>query len=298
MLNSTKDRRGLRYLLPLVCASAFVVGTVACATTVDDGAQQKREITAKELRARAGQGHRGYVGVVLDTVRARGNLSAEQAVRLAAIEADLKDDLGGRRELGDKLRASAVAVVRSGSADSNDFDQSVALATGAIAERMQRSVDALDEVHAVLLTDQRKAVAVALRARIDEKFGAKRDDAQYKHDGFGRLAKKLVLSRLQIDKLQAMKKELIGEKQQLRPSREELDQLVDAFEGEDFSARLESFRAKKAKILRARIAEAGERTDSVLGVLSTEQRDVLADLIEGGLYQVLLGHKPAEKSAD
>ena len=95
--------------------------------------------------------------------------------------------------------------------------------------------------------------------------------------GFRRLVSYLVLSSFQIKQLQAIKKELLGEKKHLRPSRDELLALVDAFEGEDFSSTLDSFRARKLAILRDRVTHAGSRTDTVLSVLTPEQRDLLAD---------------------
>jgi len=270
-----------------------LAGAAACATTVDDRAQQQDEIAAKELSAGHGRHFRGPVNVVIEAARAHGNLSAEQERTLTAIARELEEDRESRRELGEKLRTSAVAIVRSGTADSTEFDQSVEQAVGAVEARMQRSADALEEIHGTLDTEQRAAVAAALRIQIDERLARKHGDRKHR-SGFKRFTEHLMLSPVQIEKLKAMKKELLGEKERLRPSREELLQLVAAFEGDDFRAALNAFRTKKAAVLRDRLADAGERTDTVLSLLTPAQRELLADLIKDGPSRVMLGDQRHE----
>jgi hypothetical protein len=141
-------------------------------------------------------------------------------------------------------------------------------------------------------------VATALRAHIDETFGKRPDHEKRHRDGFKRVASHLMLSTLQIDKLKALKQQLLGEKQRLRPSREELLALVDAFEGEDFRAALNEFQDKKLAILREHVADAGERTDSALSILSPEQRVLLADLIQDGWRKIILGKDAAQSETD
>jgi Spy/CpxP family protein refolding chaperone len=228
------------------------------------------------------------VAVVLDTARQHGNLTADQAESLDTIARELELDRESRRGLHEKLRRSAIAVVRSGSADSTEFDQSVSEAVRAVEERVQRSTDALEEIHALLAPEQRSAVAVALRVHLEQKLG-EREGTKRQRDGFKRFASHLMLSKLQLDQLETIKRELIGERQQLHPSPEELFALVDAFEGEDFGPALDAFRAKKGVVLRARVASAGKRTDSVLSIFTREQRELLADLILDGPRKVLLG---------
>jgi hypothetical protein len=293
MTSQAKGRARLQLLL--VGAGAVVlVGAAACASTVDDRAQRKDEIAAQELSAPNGRHFRGPVNVVIEAARAQGKLTADQERHLAAISGELKQDRESRKLLHDKLRTSAVAVVRSGTADSAVFDEGVSQAVAAIEQRIQRSSDAVEEIHDLLDADQRAAVAQALRARIDEKFGTK--DVRRQRGGVKRFADQLMLSTFQVDKLRAMKKEWFGDKEKLRPTREELLQLVDAFEGDDFRTELDAFRAKKAKVVRAHLAKAGERTDAVLSVLTPDQRELLADLIQDGPEKVLLGEKAGEQA--
>ena len=100
-----------------------------------------------------------------------------------------------------------------------------------------------------------------------------------------------MLSKLQIDQLGTIKKELLGESKQLRPTREEMLELVTAFEGEDFATTLDAFREKKLALLKVRVANAGKRADSVLSIFTPEQREILADLILEGPAKVFLGQQ-------
>jgi hypothetical protein len=270
-------------------ALVVALGAAACAATVDDK-RQDDEITAKELSVQAEHRFRGPVRVVLEATRAHADPSEAQARRLRVIETELDEDQVSRQKRREKLRAWAVAIVRSGTASSAEFDRAVNDAVAAVEQRVDRNVDALVEIHGILDARQRKRVAAALRAKLEARFG--HSHGARRHRGaFNRLAAQLMLDKLQLDKLRAIKKELVGERKRLRPSRQELSDLVNAFEGENFPSVLEAFRVKKSKVLRQRIARAGERTDSVLNVLSPEQRSLLADLIQDGPEKVLLGQQ-------
>jgi Spy/CpxP family protein refolding chaperone len=271
--------------LAVVAGAVALVGAAACAAQVDQDAPQP-EVTAKEHHR-----HRSPVKVVIDATLLHGDLTLEQEQTIDTIAAELEERRQSWRGLHDKLKSSAVDVVRSGSADSEAFDRSVAEAVDAVEEYVQQSSDALEEIHAILEPDQRASVAEALRARIDEKFGPKPAKEKHRRDGFKRFVSHLALSSLQVDQLMAIKKELIGDKRELRPDREELYALVDAFEGDHFRAALDEFHAKKSKILRARVARAGERTDTVLSIFTPEQRELLADLILEGPRKVLFGEE-------
>lgn len=275
-----------------IASGAVLLGAVACAAKVDPPAEQQK-VSTQELGTHHRHMH-GPVNVIIQEARARADLTAEQAATLTTIQDELGRDRAGRKQLRDKLRKSAVAIVRSGSADSKQFDDSVATAVKAIEERMDRTADALEEIHGTLRPAQRAAVAAGLRARIEEKMGRK----DQRHQGrFQQFASELMLSTAQVDALKRIHKELRGENKQLRPSREELLGLVDAFEGESFREALNAFRAKKRGILRDRVKDAGKRTDSVLAIFTPEQRELLADLILEGPRKVLLGEQQ-QRTAD
>lgn len=276
----------------LLAGALAASAAVACAAQVDQKAPEP-EVPAQEA-ARAERHHfHGPVAVVIETAKAQAQLTATQRATLDTIAEDLKLDRADRIKLRERLRASAVNVIRSGVTDSKEFESSVSEATRAFEERLDQHLAALEEVHATLTPEQRKTVAAALRTRIDEKYGAK-DAAARGERGVKRFTKELMLSKLQVDKLKTLRKELFGEKQQLRPSREELHELVNAFEGDDFRTALNSFRAKKAVVIRSHAASAGKRADSVLTIFTPEQREILADLILHGPRKVLLGDAPAE----
>jgi len=232
------------------------------------------------------------VNVVIDAARDYGDLTTEQQERLDVIALEVEENRESWRALHDKFKNSAVSVVRAGSTDSEEFNQAITEAVQAVEEHVARGSNALEEIHGILEPDQRASVAEALRAHIDEKFGRPKQERDLREqDGFKRFAAHLMLTTFQVDQLMAVKKELVGNTRGLRPTREELYALVDAFEGEDFRAALDAFHAKKQRIFKNRIASAGEKTDTVLAIFTPEQRDLIADLILEGPRKVLLGEE-------
>lgn len=295
-MKSQAQGRARRASLTVLLGALAVAGAAGCAAKVDEKAGDP-EPRAQQLRAQHTRHFRGPVAVVIDAVKQHADPSAEQLEALDTIASEARGDCESRRALHARLKSSAVAVLRSGSASSEGFEQAVDEAVRAVEERVQRSMDALEEIHGVLEPEQRKAVAEALRAHIAEKFGRDRRDDPRQREGVRRFASYLMLSSLQLDKLALVKKELLGERQELHPSREELLELVDAFEGEDFRAALLAFREKKSQLLRERVARAGERTDAVLSIFTPPQRELLADLILEGPRKVLFGEEFADVEA-
>lgn len=280
-----------RSLLTAAAASFLLFGaTTACAAKVDQKAPE--ETKTAELAPAKARHFRGPVARVIDTVKLHGNLDADQKATIDTIQNELEQDREGRRELHEKLKTSAIDLIRSGNTRTAEFDRSVKEAVGAIEQRIQQGTDALEEIHAILRPEQRKAIAAAMRVQVEERYGRAKDDKR--HEGtFKKFTSHLVLSQLQLDQLKTIKKELLSDKEQLRPSREEVLALVDAFEGENFATALDTFRAKKSRILQAKVRKASERTDSVLNVFTPEQRALIADLILEGPAKVL-GTPPAE----
>jgi uncharacterized membrane protein len=275
----------------------LVVGVGACVAT-SDGGDRADELSARQLAAEGGRHHfRAPVKVVLDAALSLDDLSAEQEQILNAIEQELAEQGESHRAVGEELRTSAVAVVRSGSVDRLKLDQSLDQAMEVIEERMGDITDAVEEIHETLDAEQRARVADVLRERIANRFGQHHDHTRHEQ-GFKRFAAHLMLSALQIDELKALRKELLGERKHLRPSEAELLGLVDAFEGEDLRPALEAFQAGRLAIMRERMAEAGERADSVLSIFTPGQRELLADLIEQGPRKVLFGEEATEPSAE
>ncbi len=302
-------RQALRPARPFrllaLAGTLALVSTAACASNVSDGQKEaaKQDVTVKQLTTPKHRHLHGPVRVVIDATRTHADLSASQAEALSAIALDLQASHGDRRALGKKLKRTAIEVVRSGRTDSPEFAQSISVAVKAFEERANEHAAAVEEIHALLSPTQRAAVATALRAHIAEKMNAPREDKQRsdkrRDEGFKRFASQVMLSSLQLDKLKALKVELMGESEQIRPTAEELYALVDAFEGEDFRTALYSFNAKKMSIVQKRVARAGERTNSVLSIFTPEQRTLIADLIQDGPRKVLFGEEgvPAEPHA-
>ena len=271
--------------LVVVFGTVALVGAAACAAQVDE--QPSRvEVKAEEQRR-----HKSPVTVVIEAARSHGDLRVEQARIIDDIAAEMEEGSESRRVLRDRLRVSAVDVVRAGTADSKAFDEAVDEAMDAIEAHIALRSDMAEEIHALLDADQRSAVADALHAYIDRKRGPKPQRRERKSEGLSGFVAQLALSTLQVDQLMAIKKELVGDGQRLRPSSDELHAIVDAFEGDDFRAALDALHADKAELLRAHVARASDRTDTVLAIFTPEQRDLLADLILEGPTKLLYGEE-------
>jgi len=284
----------------LLLSTAVVIsmGLAACSAKVEPERSTERQAELARAEGPAEPAcaehrrHRGPVAVVIASVRQHAAPRPEQEATLAAVEQELAEHRAARRVVKERLRASAVAILRAPSADPESVDRAVDEAMDAVEERVQKGSDALEEIHAVLDPDQRKAVAAALRAHVEQQLGPRPGDEQQKRVRIDRFASRLMLSSLQIDKLMAVKKELFGD-QSVHPSREEIYAVVDAFEGEGFGDRLRELREKKTALLRERARNAGRRSDEVLGIFSPEQRALIADLILEGPRKVL-GDEPPE----
>jgi hypothetical protein len=270
-----------------------LVSTAACASA--EGPATPEERPAAETQQHEGRSHRRSPALaVLEATREHADLSEEQHLALDEVEADLEGERDRFRAMHDDLKVSAVRVVRSAGADRGEVEAAIAAAVTRVEENVGESMAALEEIHGLLDADQRFDVAEAMRAHLDERFGPRTKKEDRRREGFKRFASYLVLSPEQVDQLLALQKEMIGEKKELKPSKDELYALVDAFEGESFGEALDTFRAGKAKLLRARITKASEKTETVLAIFTPGQRDLLADLILEGPTKLLLGDRAAE----
>jgi len=300
-IEALRKWRSLRTLAAGV-ALAVLVGFAACANQID-GTEPGDEASPQRLAAQRDDGtdahhhgrhFRGPARVVLETALQHGELTAKQREAVRAIGADLEVGDEAKQQMREKVRALAVDVVRSGSADSEQVEQAIDQVTEAIGRRMRASSAALKELHGTLDADQRAAVADKLRERIAEPWGGRHHGGHGK--GFKRIAAHLMLTALQIDKLKFLREQLIGKRKRLRPTREELVALVDAFEGDDFHEALDQLTSQKSALLRERLSRAGEHTDTLLSLLGTEQRLLLAELIERGPHAVMRGDEHASIS--
>jgi hypothetical protein len=218
--------------------------------------------------------------MVIDAAVEHGDLSTEQETAVQAIRERWELAREDKRETRQRLRASAAEIVRSGTAHSEEFDQALAEATAAIERRVAVSSDAIKDVHSLLDADQRVAVADALRARVAERAQKRREREE--RDGFRKVATHLMLDALQVDKLKLLREQLMGESKRLRPSEEEINGLIDAFETDEFDAALDAFNAEKLGLIRERMATAADHADTVLSIFDDNQRALLGELIEKG----------------
>jgi Spy/CpxP family protein refolding chaperone len=256
---------------------ASIVAVAACTNRVDSTQDVPVKTTAEQVRP----ARQGPVKVVVEAALERGELTKEQHAALIAIRDRVEVERRDRRATKERLRASASDIVRSGTADSEQFEGAVDEALDAIEQRMRITSKALHEVHELLQKEQRSAVASALRSRIAERFERRAKRAE-KRNRFKKVVGYLMLTDVQVAGLKKVREEVLGDRKDLRPSREELEALVDAFEGDDFGAAMESFQTAKLRLMRGRVAHLAAHADTALSLLTDEQRDLLAELIEVG----------------
>lgn len=259
-------------LVSLLAASTIAAG---CTNRVDP-AEESTDQEGSEVR----HAHRGPAFVVIDAALEQPDLSIEQREAIVHVRERLLDQRH-RAETKNKLRASATAIVRSGTARSMPFDDAMKEAMHAVEQRVMATSDALEEVHAILHPEQRVAVADVVRQRVEQRY--ERHAKRHEHRGrFRKVASYLMLSVVQEQQLKQIRKEVVGDEGELRPSREEVEALVDAFEREDFGVALDGFRDSKLKQVRGRMVHVAGHADRALSVLTSDQRELLADLIEFG----------------
>lgn len=268
MSNDSKRSLLKKLAIAAVLGLAPLTGVAACASSEEPPAEPVEE--APRVR--------GPAAVVIDETLDWGELSVEQEAAVLAIRDDLALDRESRAEMRKELQASAASIVRAGHVESPEFQQAVERALAVMEQRMKATSQAIKDIHELLEPDQRALVADALRIRIEdhrEKKQLREHDMRFKN-----VAKKLMLSSFQIDKLKALRTKAKEEHRHGRPSYEEILGLVDAFEGEDFAATLDEFNAAKREKMREHVARGGEHVGTALSFLEGHQRVLLADMIE------------------
>jgi len=257
---------------------ALVLAAGAAATSLPACNAGPEEETAP-VQQNVHRHRQGAVSAVIDTAIEVGDLTEDQLASVEAIRAEVKALHRDKEALRDEMRAALGEIVRSGTTDSVQFDAMVEKAAAAIEQRVELSATAVKEIHGLLSSEQRVAVAEGLRTRLDARWGKTRRD---RHEAFSKFSEELMLTDEQVAEIDELRKKLAGEAKRLRPTAEELYALVDAFETEEFPAALDAFHAEKAPLLRDKLATAGDHADTFLGILENDQRDVLAQLIEEG----------------
>ena len=261
---------------PLFVALILAGGVAATSLPACDSGPAEEAAPVQQVRQHS---HGSPVMAVVDTALERASLDESQQAAVQEITARFRDLHDTRDAFREEMRASIGSIVRSGTTDSAEFDAMVEKAAKAIEERVAVGAEAVEEIHGLLRADQRAAVAEGLRERIDERWGKARRE---RHEAFEEIAEELVLSDEQVAALEKVRDQLRGHGKELRPSAEELYDLVDAFETETFAETLDAFHAEKAPLLREKIATASSHADVALGILDADQRDVLAEIIEQG----------------
>ena len=264
-----------------VLGSCVVVGALAVAGCSASAGQTETEQQAPTQQAKAEKHWRGPAVIVIDAAREHGQLSAEQLATLKVIEAELDGQRESRHETRQRLRASAASIVRSGSADPFEMDRALSEVSTTMEARMRASSNALIEVHGILDTEQRNLVADALETQLEERR-ARHAQRHRHHRQFKRLVKRLALTAAQLAELESVKAEMQAKEQRVKPTRVEVDALIDAFRTDDFPRDLEAFQADKIELMRERLASASEQTDTLLILLVPDQRELLANLIQFG----------------
>jgi len=270
-----------RPILIAALALSSAAALAACANAPDD-----EEPTVQEVR----QHHHGALHAVVEASMEAAELTDAQRTEVETIRDRFHTDRETREKMRDEMRATLSDIVRDGTTQTERFDAAVERAATTIEARIEQRSEAVKDVHALLTPEQRVAVAEVLRERVDQKWGKRR---RARHEGLKTFATKLALTPDQVAELEKVRDRVMGQSKRLRPTAEELYDLIAAFETDDFAAELDDFHAEKAPLLREKLAHAGEHADDVLAILENGQREVLADIIDQG-YDVL---KPGSKAA-
>jgi len=259
-----------RHLVLAALALSSATAVAACAST-----EEEKEPTVQEVRHH----QRGALNAVIEASMEAADLTTDQRAEIETIRDRFRPDDETRRKLREEMRSTASEVVRDGTTQTERFEAAVERAATAIEARIEMSSLAVKDVHELLTPEQRTAVAGVLRERVDQKWGKVRRD---RHEGFRQFTTELALTPEQIAEIEKVRDRVMGQSKRLRPSAEELYDLIAAFETEDFAVALDDFHAEKAPLLRDKLADAGDNADAVLGILEDEQRALLADIIEEG----------------
>lgn len=276
-----------------------MMGTAACVAGSDS---EQAEPVAQEQVAEHHH-HKGPVAVMVEMAIEHGDLTTEQYEAITAIGEEHAMSRADKEKLREEMKASAAGIVRAGTTDSDEFDGAVDRASSVVEARINASAASMKKLHAALEPDQRVAVADAIAARMEKRFGKEgwkrqeREQVEGRRVSFKQVATHLALSSLQIDKLKMLRDQIKRDNEdekRFKPSRKEVDALVQAFKTDSFGDKLDAFNAEKVELLRDKIDEAGQYTDTALSFLSDDQRGLLAEMIEQGPRKVLLGEEPAQ----
>ncbi|MEM1031444.1 MAG: Spy/CpxP family protein refolding chaperone [Myxococcota bacterium] len=260
-----------RALLAATVAFFTATGFVACAS--DEGNDD--DVSADEARRQQRDAFRAVVDASLEAA----DLTTAQREELDAIRERVRRDPAARARDRQAMREVVSDIVRDGTAQTERFETALERVAETIETRIAESRAAMVDVHELLAPEQRRAVADVLRARVDERWGKPRRE---RHQGFTGLMEDLALTPDQVAELERLRDRLMGQSKQLKPTAEEVYDLIDAFETDAFAPALDAFWSERAPLLRERLAQAGEQTDALLSVFEEDQRDLLADIIEEG----------------
>ncbi len=218
--------------------------------------------------------------MVLEIAMDEAELTADQAEVVEAIGERVLARRAARAAKHAEMRLAASDMIRSGGQSPEALEAKADELMRVAEERIELEAAALKQLHAVLRPEQRVVVADAVRERIEQRVRER--EARERSSGVGKLARYLVLDAGQIRALGQLRQELWPRGEEVRPSREEMEGLIDAFETDAFPTELDQLYARKREIARRHLLGAADRADGALSLLSDGQRDLLADLVEKG----------------
>lgn len=282
---------------------------VGCATgsdgnqPVEQPAEAKQEVQQAEPEAapkahqwkgkggkRFGRHGKGREGHLFGAALHHLELTDEQRETIEGLRANLKKDREAGRTSHQARKAKLVAAVRAGNLDGLTVDE--AEISRKAKDRAVKIAIAMNELHTTLDPEQRKALVDVVRAkhehrakRGEERRAKKGDKAGRggKRFGLGRLLEGLELTdeqRAQVEAAQASRPTPEERAEKRKARAEQMEKLLSAFAQDDFDAT----RLNMAERLAERMTKGNERHTSrlqtVLPILTDEQRTQLADRME------------------
>ena len=230
--------------------------------------------------------HGGMLPIILMGLKDVG-LSAEQQTTVEKIRADLLSKMDPARAAGKDFANTLADGVAAGSVDKAKADAAIAKLVTQVQAMHDASLTALDQLHAVLTTQQRAALVDAIQAHWEKWKEAHGQDEQDNHQhrsGFLlSLVAQLGLSQEQADKIKASFHDRMKASPQDHAHKEVTDHLqafATAFKADKFDAKkLTGAKAASVHIAKWGATRRASFYEAAAPVLTPDQRTKLAQTI-------------------
>lgn len=227
-----------------------------------------------QSEAQAGRGMRGFFAHALDKI----DLRADQKAQIASIKKELRAEAAPVRDAKKELAEALASQIESGAIDEAALQPKETKLANAVEATKPDLEAALDKLHSVLDASQRKAFVEHLR------MGGIEKEEGLGHAHMKKIAEELGLTKEQKEAIhEEMKGEMQGRGQGRKgergATRERMQEIAAAFEGESFDAK----QLDVGKDMSAMATKGIDRVVKLAAItvpkLTPEQRTKLASIV-------------------